>query len=130
MKLRLPLKYEKLSDGTQTGKFRSGHATYVFLCRNGVPISFPFQSITPSEGGYVARFGRHEGRLDSEGRLVSGFSFSYNADTVHGIADEFLEAYLEAARKEICQAMKENDSQLSHYISNARIRARYERGMG
>ncbi len=34
----------------------------------------------------------------------------HNADNVRGIADDFLEAYLEAAREEPCQATKENNS--------------------
>lgn len=133
MMINLPLKYETLGDGTEIGVYErkmpwGEYHKIMFVCKDGVPVSLPFEQITPTEDGYAVRFGRYAGRLDKEGRLLSDLSFDYNPDTIEGIADDFLEAYLESTRKEMRQAMKE--SELEPFISNARISARYGSGMG
>ncbi len=127
MNPRLPLAYEQLEDGTEVGRFRG----FVFVCRDGVPVSLPFTDIEPAAGGYVAHFGRDEYTLDKRGHVVSqpGYPNSFS-DIARGTTDSLVESFLEIARQELCRKLEERDSQLVHYVSNARIRARYESGMG
>ncbi len=128
--LNLPLKYEKLSDGTEIGRYErhDPYGSVVFICQDGIPVSFPFKEIVPAKDGYMARWGKVKCRLDKNGGLVSSLSPVYNADTIRGIIDDFTEAYLENARNELLQAFEEKDSGIAHFVSDSRIRARYEQG--
>lgn len=134
MQLNLPLKYERLSDDVEIGTYErqmpwGGYHKIKFICKDGIPVSLPFETIETIGNGYHVRFGSYEGTLDKQGRLVSELSFDYNADTIRGIADDLMEAYLEQARENLRADLTEKNSPLDTFISNARIRAGYEHGM-
>ncbi len=131
--INLPLRYERLSNGTEIGIYErqmpwGRNQRIEFICKNGIPVSLPFETIESVDDDYHVRFGSYEGMLDNQGRLASALSPDYNADTIGGLVNDFTEAYLEQARKGLLQAMEENDSPLDIFISSARIRARYEQG--
>lgn len=128
--MKLPLQYERLSDGTEIGRFQRDHGEFVFVCKDGIPVSLPYSDIALTEDGYIAHFGKDAYKLDRNGNNVSWPNYQNNfTDFVRGVADDFMRSYLQLVRESLLAEMTATNSSFASYIKGVNIQVQHTYGV-